>query len=70
MALRPLADDAEDGAEDGDAEDDAEDGANKQSRHFAVGLQGRLWSKVHKTAAMTPRNTTAALWSKTVPHSS
>ena len=49
-------------------QDDAEDGATKQPSRFAVGLQGRLWSKVQKTAAMSLESTTVELWSKTVPH--
>lgn len=48
--------------------DEADDG--KPPRHFADKLQGRLWSKVQKMAAVTLKNTTAELWSKADPNSS
>ena len=38
-------------------------GAPKKPRHFAVGLQGRMWAKAQKKAAVALKNTAAALWS-------
>ena len=46
-------------------QDKAKDyGAPKKARHFGVGLQGRLWTKAQKKAAVALKNTAAALWSK------
>jgi len=46
-------------------QDKAKDyGAPKKARHFGVGLQGRLWTKAQKKAAVALKNTTAALWSR------